>query len=272
MWLCLAILSTLYAAIYRCSSAICFSAAASFTAAGLLLPIALQTLRRSRAEACVTLRPLAWLPLGFALQQALEGWIWTLLDPTTDLPQTAHRALEAPSAWLPPLSLAYLFFAYALWPAWIPWCALVLARRCVGVTRLLALRVLLGCGLLLGLTLWLPMALHPLRAVPSVLGGSLHYGAVDLLRGSPLAGLGPAIYLLVITVPLLLVPARPVRLFALCLGLSALISQLWWQHTFSSVWCWFSALLSCQILLLLQGAAPLTPPAPRPPPEVAPAS
>lgn len=225
-----------------------------------MLPFGVQALRRSRSESCAEMRPLAWLPLGFALQQALEGWIWTVVPS------------GATSPWLAPLAVAYLFFAYALWPAWIPWCALVLARRCVGVTRLLALRVLLGCGLLLGLTLWLPMALHPLRAVPSVLGGGLHYGAVDLLRGSPLAGLGPAIYLLVITVPLLLVPARPVRLFALCLGLSALISQLWWQHTFSSVWCWFSALLSCQILLLLQGAAPLTPPAPRPPPEVAPAS
>lgn len=226
----------------------------------MLLPVGVQAWRRSRTEAGVALRPLACLPLGFALQQGLEGLIWTVLPSGPSSP------------WLAPLSVAYLFFAYALWPAWIPWCALVLARRCVGVTRLLALRVLLGCGLLLGLTLWMPMALHPLRAVPSVLGGSLHYGAVDLLRGSPLAGLGPAIYLLVITVPLLLVPARPVRLFALCLGLSALISQLWWQHTFSSVWCWFSALLSCQILLLLQGAAPLTPPAPRPPPEVAPAS
>ncbi|MFM7266442.1 MAG: hypothetical protein ACKOZW_12810 [Cyanobium sp.] len=246
--------------------AICFSAAASFAAAALVLPIGVQALRLSRAESCVAMRPLAWLPLGFALQQALEGWIWTLLAPTTIPPPLSELVTGAPSAWLPPLSLAYLFFAYALWPAWIPWCALVLARERVGAIRFLALRLLLGCGVLLGLILWLPVAAHPLRAVPTVMGGSLHYGAVDLLRGSPLAGLGPAIYLLLIIVPLLLVPARPVRLFALSLGLSALISQLWWQHTFSSVWCWFSALLSCQILLLLAGEAPLRPPAPPLPP------
>lgn len=221
-----------------------------------MLPIGVQALRRSRAESCAEMRPLAWLPLGFALQQGLEAWIWTVLPsgPT--------------SPWLAPLSVAYLFIAYALWPAWIPWSALVLAQQHVGRGRLLALRLLLGLGALLGLTLWLPVLAHPLRAVPSVLSGSLHYGAMDLLHGTPLAGLGPALYLLLITSPLLMVPSQPVRLFALSLGVSALISQIWWQHTFSSVWCFFSALLSWQILLLLDGNATLRPPAPPLPPPV----
>jgi hypothetical protein len=245
-----------YAERTHCWAAICFSAAASFTAAGLLLPIGVQAVRRSRAESCAEMRPLAWLPLGFALQQGLEGLIWTVLPsgPT--------------SPWLVPLSVAYLFIAYALWPAWIPWSALVLAQQHVGRGRLLALRLLLGLGALLGLTLWLPVLAHPLRAVPSVLSGSLHYGAMDLLHGTPLAGLGPALYLLLITSPLLMVPSRPVRLFALSLGVSALISQIWWQHTFSSVWCFFSALLSWQILLLLEGNTTLRPPAPPLPPPV----
>ena len=72
-------LSTLYAETILCWPAICFSAAASFTAAGLLLPIGVQALRRSRSESCAAMRPLAWLPLGFALQQGLEGWIWTVV-------------------------------------------------------------------------------------------------------------------------------------------------------------------------------------------------
>lgn len=227
----------------------------------MLLPVGVQAWRRSRTEAGVALRPLACLPLGFALQQGLEGLIWTVLPSGPSSP------------WLAPLSVAYLFFAYALWPAWIPWSALVLAKQHVGRGRRIALRVLLGLGALLGLSLWLPVLAHPLRAVPSVMAGSLRYGAMDLLHGTPLAGLGPALYLLLITSPLLMVPSRPVRLFALSLGVSALISQLWWQHTFSSVWCFFSALLSWQILLLLDRNATLRPPEPPlPPPAVVAAS
>lgn len=233
----------------------CFSAAASFTAAGLLLPIAAASLQRCQRGADPALRPFAAIPLLFATQQALEGLIWLDLG---------HGAA---SPWRTPLTLAYLFFAYALWPAWIPWSALAAAGPLREAPRLVSLRLLLGAGILLGLSLWLPLLAAPDRAGPVPLGGSLHYGAVDALQHTPLAGTGPAFYLTLIALPLLLVPRGSVRLFGLSLTLAAVLAQLWWQQAFSSVWCFFSALLSLQVLGIVAAGAPLRPPTAVPPPR-----
>jgi hypothetical protein len=237
------------------SAAMCFSAAASFTAAGLLLPIGAACLQRCDRCGDPSLRPLAAIPLLFATQQVLEGLIWLDLG---------HGSA---SPWRAPLSLAYLFFAYALWPAWIPWSALAAAGSPPAPARSVILRLLLAAGVLLGLVLWLPLLTAPGRAGPVPLAGSLHYGVVDFLQSSPLAHTGPAIYLVFIALPLLLVPRRSVRLFALSLTLAALLAQLWWQHAYTSVWCYFSALLSLQILTVVAAAAPFRPPAAVPPPR-----
>jgi hypothetical protein len=226
----------------------CFSAAASFATAALLLPTGLAALRRCRNAGRSDLLPLAALPLGFALQQGLEGLVWRNLDP------------GEPGPWLTPLALAYVFFAYGLWPAWIPWCALRAAQGQAGWARRAALRLLLCLGGLLGLVLWLAVLADPGQVGPLPVGGSLHYGAVELLQGTPLAGGGPLLYLLVITLPLLLVPSRQIRLFGASLAGSCLIAYLGWQYALSSVWCFFSALLTVQILWILRAVpSPLTP-------------
>lgn len=232
----------------------CFSAAASFTAAGLLIPFGVASLKGCQRGGDPSLRPLATIPLLFATQQALEGLIW--LD----------FGNSSASPWRTPLSLAYLFFAYALWPAWIPWSALAAAASPLAPTRTMLLRLLLAAGGLLGLVLWLPLLMAPGRAGPVVLAGSLHYGVVDFLQGTPLAHTGPAIYLMFIALPLLLVPRGSVRLFALSLTLAALVAQLWWQYAYTSVWCFFSALLSLQLLTVV-AAAPFKPPAAAAPPR-----
>ena len=227
----------------------CFSAAASFSAAGLLIPFGVASLKGCQRGGDPSLRPLAAIPLLFAIQQALEGLIWLDLG----------RGSTSP--WRTPLSLAYLFFAYALWPTWIPWSALAAAGSPLAPARTMILRLLLAAGGLLGLILWLPLLAAPGRAGPVPLAGSLHYGVVDVLQGTPLAHTGPAIYLVFIALPLVLVPRGSVRLFALSLTLAALLAQLWWQHAYTSVWCFFSALLSLQLLTVVAAARPFRPPA-----------
>jgi hypothetical protein len=225
----------------------CFSAAASFSAAALLLPAGLEAMRRCRRRGRADLRPLALLPFGFGLQQALEGLVWSSLGATAKATDPA-----APGPWLMPLALAYLFFAYGFWPAWIPWCAFRAARGRVEPALHDALRALVGIGILMGLALWLPLLADPAPATPVPVGHSLHYGAVDLLAGTPLAGAGPFLYLLLIAVPLLLVPEKGLRWFGASLAVSCVLAYVWWSQTFSSVWCFFSALLALQILWILR--------------------
>lgn len=227
----------------------CFSATASFSTAALLLPTGLEAIRRCRHSGRSDLLPLALLPLGFGLQQGLEGLVWRTLGTTATGP-------AAPGPWLTPLALAYLFFAYGLWPAWIPWCALRAATGRVGPALHAALRGLVGLGILMGLALWLPLLADPAPALPVPLGHSLHYGVVNVLAGTPLAGAGLLLYLLLIAVPLLLVPATGLRWFGASLAVSCLLAYGWWQQTFSSVWCFFSALLALQILWILRDESP----------------
>ena len=73
-----------------------------------LAPVGVVGLTLARRLDLQRWQPLALIPLLFATQQALEGVVWLLLDS------------PAPSRWLPLVLLAYLFFAYALWPIWFP--------------------------------------------------------------------------------------------------------------------------------------------------------
>src|SRR6185312_5966054 len=89
----------------------CFSAAASFTAAGLLAMTGIATLAQVRKR---TELPLALTPLLFAAQQAVEGALWLTVPAGRD-----HS-----------LTLANIFAAIALvvWPVMIP-LAMALVER-----------------------------------------------------------------------------------------------------------------------------------------------
>ncbi|MFX8612665.1 DUF6629 family protein, partial [Acinetobacter baumannii] len=84
----------------------CFSAAASFTAAAVLAPMGgLSVARAARPGRRFLL--LSALPLLFSVQQLMEGLVW--------------RSGEAgDSAGVLRYSLAYMFFSWLAWPVWVP--------------------------------------------------------------------------------------------------------------------------------------------------------
>ena len=227
----------------------CFSAAASFVGAALLLPLGAMALGRACQADRPDLLPLALLPLGFGLQQGLEGVVWLGLDPGPLGP------LERLAA------LAYLFFALAFWPVWIPFVGLRLSQGLrAEAGRWLApplsswlrraLQVLQGLCLLLGLVLWLPLLLQPERIRPGILRGSIDYGA-DLVLSGGLADQGRYLYAAVITVPLLLLPSARLRGFGVALLISGLVSDWFYRQTMLSVWCFFSAVLSLLVVWIV---------------------
>ena len=214
----------------------CFSATASFASTGLLVPLGITALWRSCRNGRTDLWPLALMPLGFGLQQALEGLVWLGLNQGS---LSAPPRLEA---------MLYLFFALACWPIWIPFMALRLSDKGAaiwGVDRgrrrlLLALQ---GCGLVMAVALWLPLLLQPERIEPVVVNGSINYGLRLLLSGG-VAGVVPAVYAVVVTGPLLLLPSAPLRSYGIALLISGVISEWFYRHAFASVWCYFSAVLA----------------------------
>lgn len=189
--------------------------------------------------------PLAVAPFLFGLQQACEGLVWLEIErsPTPGIGGPPDTTIWA--------ALAFLFFAYAFWPVWMPLAAVLqLPRPGLGSSRLMQAIPLLG--LLPGCLLWLPHLRHPQTAIPVQVGHSLVYGLPPWSAKLLPPFLGPGLYSALIVIPLLLVPSARVRSFGLTLLAAFALTEWATSHALTSVWCYVSALLSAQILWILQ--------------------
>jgi hypothetical protein len=239
----------------------CFSSAASFTAAALLIPAGLFTSLTCHRSGRAELLPLALSPALFGLQQGLEGLVWLGLDRGGIEPLTQGAAL------------AYLFFAYGFWLAWLPWCALRYGRGAVGRGHGPGnhgsgdrgtgdgvaqgwLRGFFLFGLAMGLWLWLPLLVEPWRFQPTVLLGNLNYRTVTPLHTVLGLDQGSLLYGLVITLPLVLTGSRRLGAFALALALAFALAWFGYRHALPSSWCFFSAALSLLLLWVVREPAP----------------
>jgi hypothetical protein len=211
----------------------CFSAQASFAAAGVLLPAGIYC-----ASVAVRKRP-AYLPLGviplfFAFQQASEGLVWV------GMMRDDHALVTA-------ASLVFLSFALWVWPFWGAFCVLFLARR-------LKERWLLGimalAGFALGGALYVPMALDTSEwLAPEVVGHSLRYNpsGLPLFERVPHEWCDIAYGVLAICPMILALPDQRFRVFTVSLAGSAALCLLVFHPAFVSVWCFFAALLSAEL-------------------------
>ena len=216
----------------------CFSAAASFSSAALLVPLGIAAVQRSWQDHRPELLPLALMPVGCGLQQGLEGVVWLGLNHGPAAPLLKGGAL------------AYLFFALAFWPIWIPYVALSLWPQQRHWPGRPLLGTLQGAGLVLGIGLWLPLLLQPTRLEPVVLKGSIDYG-LKLLMSGGLAESIRYLYAAVIGLPLLLLPYAWLRSFGVALLASGLVAEWAYRQAFLSVWCYLSALLSVLIVWII---------------------
>ncbi len=227
----------------QAEGAMCFSATASFVAAVGLAPVGIVSLAMARRFDPERWQPLALMPILFAIQQALEGFVWLGLDP------------PGGSAGLRMVSLAYLGFAYALWPVWIPWSALRLGSGLLSPGQQRLFRALSGLGALLGAGLWIPLLFDPGLINPTVRGGSIDYQAhppwADKMGHLPVT----LLYVLIICLPLLLHPYRRLNLLGVALAVAFVVAQVAFLQAFSSVWCYFSALISILMLWILSDEA-----------------
>ena len=211
----------------------CFSAEASFGAAAALLPIGgycvQSALRKDRRYL-----PLALVPVAFGMQQAAEGCVWLGLHHGDE--ELVTRA-----------SVGFLYFALVFWPVWIPFSLLFTEER-RPAKRLLAATTVLS---LVWLLLYAPVAIDPGRWVQTdVVHHSIAY-RVDGLPGFQVVPrpLWRLAYLAFICGPLGLAQRGGGGTRLRAIGGSAVavlfvICYLVYEYTFTSVWCFFAALLS----------------------------
>jgi len=201
----------------------CFSAAASFAAAGVTGLLGAGTLARKRLRSETAL---AGIPLLFAMQQALEGVIWLVLP-------TASGGAGAAA-----LGFMYLFVAQCVWPVWAPLAVLLIEpdpRRRRLIMACLVLGVALSAYLMWGLVSQAPQ--------PHLMEGHITYGSGP---GDPvLEGL---VYLGVTCLPFLF-SSRPVLwVMGTIIFVGAATAHIFYLHAFQSVWCFFAALGSIVLL------------------------
>ncbi len=208
----------------------CFSATASFAAAGVLGAtgaVALRAALGGRLGPGWTL--FATFPLVFGLQQALEGLVWLGIEG------------RLPPALTPWTAAGFLFFALAVWPVAGPLAGRLMETEPRRAQLFSGLTVL---GAALGVYLF-GRALAG-SAAPQAIGGRLAYlVGVDYPAGIEF------VYLAVAASALLASSHAAARAFGAALTASfALVAAVWEVKTLPSVWCFFAAVCS---LLVVRG-------------------
>lgn len=197
----------------------CFSATASFTASAVLTAVGVQTVRKVKQRED---RFLAALPLMFGIQQFFEGLVWIL-------PSSSWISLLA--------AYGFLFFAFVVWPFYLPFSVFMGERV---TERKQILRVFIIIGLVGSAYAIMNLAFLPLgvQQVANSIQYCLPVPEVPVLMIA---------YVLVTVGSLLLSSRLFIQLFGIVCGLSAWISWYFYTNSFTSVWCFFSAVLSLML-------------------------
>ncbi len=212
----------------------CFSATASFVSGSLLVPVGLHTLDLARRRDRRYL-PLATFPLLFGIQQLIEGGLWLSLAGPTWFGTTAA-------------ALGFLAFAYFLWPALVPFAACSIEER-AGRRRVFA--VLAVAGFLFGASLYLPLLLNPEWISVTISGGSILYRPALIYDGHLPREAVRIVYAVIVSAPLLFSSVGSVRGFGGLVVLSVIGSAIVFAHAFVSVWCYFAAILSLAVVVIV---------------------
>lgn len=203
----------------------CFSANASFLTAGFLSLLGLMSYRC--ANHTRSLVPLGVVPLIFALQQFLEGLVW-LCGAESGIGYGA----------------GYFFFviAYAFWPLWIPF-AVYQAESHKPQLKILMVYVIGGIAWFLSTVT--SMVLYQFSV--TITDHIVYALAVPF----DIATFLVTVYVIIVTGPFFISTVPFARLFGLVLLTAFCISYWRWYAAYASVWCFFAALLSCLLLLMI---------------------
>lgn len=210
----------------------CFSASASFAAAGLTTAAGAMALRGARSTGS---RLLAGVPLLFAIHQFAEGVLWlALTDP-------------ARAAWGAPAMQVYLVVSKVVWPMWVPLAILALEDDSA---RRKPLVVLLVVGALLAPAMAYGLAAFPVSA--NIAGPHIQYRQ----ESSPVfRWVTDLAYPLAVVLPPLIAGRRLTRLVGLLLLASLIITKIFYFQYFASVWCFFAAIISVLVVAIVRAAA-----------------
>jgi len=210
----------------------CFSAEASFSAAALLAVVGYATVTdtKNKKEIC-----LAAIPLIFALQQFSEGLLWVALGYNM-----ADSLLGMVGKYI------FLFIAYINWPVWLP-LSLYLPEE--NSTRRTVIAACLLGGVIF--VIWnLTMVLGEPVTV-GIVDQSIQYSAYDPGTKAEFIFMR-FLYVAAVLIPTFTSSYRYMWAFGLVVGITFIIAEYFYHYTFTSVWCFFAAVTSGVLFLVLR--------------------
>lgn len=211
----------------------CFSLGVSLASAAILVPVGgyciNKTLRCDRS-----FWPFALLPLIFGVQQGLEAGVW--------------MSLHDGQQYLRYFALGFLFFSHLFWLVWVPYASYLVESVQRRRKRMLQVAIFGG---VCGITMYLPLLLEADLLSVSVVKDSIHY-RLDLVYNEYLPRLlNILVYMLIIVFPLLYSSDKYLKIFGVLVMISMVISLVYFNFTYISVWCYFAAVISLYVCFMV---------------------
>ncbi len=207
----------------------CFSATASFSAGVVLTAMGVASIRKSKTPAQI---PFASIPLIFAVQQFSEGLLWMSLTN----PALAH--LQQASTY------AFLFFAQIVWPFWVPFAVLKMEPV---VKRKKIEQVLLVAGTMVAAYFIWCIFSFPVNGVIADYHIFYTFGYPPQI--TPWVS---GVYAIATIGATLFSSIKKMWLFGLLVLLSYIVTVIFYFDYFVSVWCFFAAILSVYIFVIMR--------------------
>ncbi len=207
----------------------CFSANASFTASLLLGLTGCMALKYSNRQ----MKSFAATPLLFALQQACEGMLWLWKDtPTSMIYLTALYS--------------FLFFACVFWPLWVPTNLAFLEQDSSRRYRRILLWCIVAIGFLFSIFSLIYLFIYGATATIT------NHIAYQSEPFSPLyQQLGRLVYGIVIIAPGCISSLRYMWVLSAGIAVSYLITYVLFPNHIGSTWCFFGAIVSTFVLVIV---------------------
>lgn len=210
----------------------CFSATASFTASTLLAVTGIVLVNK---VAEIRVIPLALIPFFFSFQQFCEGMVWLSFR------------YHGMAPFRQTFGYMYLILAQSFWPMFVPFSIWFMEKNLI---RRYILGVLMCVGLVVGSYLGYQISGFPIKIMP------VHKHMVYLPYGGQVKLFNNgALYFLATVVPSFLSSMPGMIAFGFAILTSFSLSVLFFQNAIISVWCYFAAILSMIIYLIIRKPA-----------------
>ena len=211
----------------------CFSATASFTAAGIIATVGLFALSKARTY---PMYMFAATPLFFALQQALEGIVWVTLTQGDSASFMNKVGVYG-----------FLFFAGVFWTVWVTSCLCLIEdnkKRKDALFIIFLVGIVAACKVLFRLIFQNHTAeimnhhiSYPMFALTYAPGSThpvIYFQFLDLLL--------TAAYLIAVIVPFFISSVKGMWFIGLVTAIGFIVAETFYVLEFGSVWCFFGAI------------------------------